>query len=400
MLRVRPFFATLLAVSLIGPGADALADTSASPAKAPTATGLPAITVSQVAEIEMVDRVFGSGLIGPEETVQVQPQIQGQAIQTLEAEVGDRVDAGQALARLSDTELTLQKSQLIASRAGAEAAIAQAEAQLVEAHANADEAQRALERSKTLKSQGNLSQAALDQAIAAATTANARVSVANQATVAAKSQLVLVDAQIADLDLKLKRTLVTAPVAGEVVERNAMVGAIASSGGPAMFTIIKDSKLELMADIAEQDILKLKLGQKVSMHFVGLSAPLTGTVRLIEPQVDQATRLGRVRIEIDDPARVRSGMYADAVIEVARRMTTAIPVSAAGGDSAGATALKVVDGQVHQVAITTGIRDGAMIEVVDGLAPGDLVVTKAGAFVRDGDRINPVPEAAQAAAAN
>jgi HlyD family secretion protein len=393
---IRPsLLAALTAAALAA--APALAQQAAPPPTA--AADLPAITVSDVIRTEMVDRVFASGLVGAVETVQVQPQIQGQAIESLEAEVGDQVEAGQVLARLSDTDLTLQRSQLTASRAGAEAAIAQAEAQLVEARANAAEAERALERAKTLKAQGNVAQASLDQTVAAATSAKARVSVASQAAIAAKAQLDLVDAQIADLDLKLKRTLVTAPVAGEVVARNAMVGAIASSAGPAMFSLIRDGALELMADVAEQDILKLAPGQPVTLRFVGLAQELQGTVRLVEPQVDQATRLGRVRIEIAEPQKVRPGMFANAVIEVARRETLAIPVSAAGGGTAGATAMKVTDGKVALVQIETGIRDGALIEVVAGLAPGDTVVTKAGAFVRDGDHINPVPDTAQIAKA-
>jgi len=361
--------------------------------------GLPAITVSTVERTELVDRVHASGLVGPVETVQVQPQIQGQAIETLEAEVGDWVSEGQVLARLSDTDLTLQRSQLLASRAGAEAAIAQAAAQLIEAQANADEAARALERARTLKTQGNVAQATLDQTEAAATSARARVAVASQSSIAAQAQLDLVDAQIADLDLKLKRTLVTAPVAGEILVRNALVGAIASSGGPAMYSIIRDGALELKADVAEQDILKLSPGQKVSLRFVGLAAELAGEVRLVEPQVDPATRLGRVRIGIAEPDRVRSGMFANAVIEVARREAPAIPVSAVGGGSDGATAMKVADGRVSLVPIETGIRDGALVELVAGLAPGDSVVTKAGAFVRDGDRINPVPDTAELAKA-
>ena len=48
-------------------------------------------------------------------------------------------------------------------------------------------------------------------------------------------------------------------------------------------------------------------------------------------------------------------------------------------------------GVAERVVVTTGIRDGGMVEITDGLAPGDLVVLKAGAFVRAGDRINPVP---------
>jgi HlyD family secretion protein len=55
--------------------------------------------------------------------------------------------------------------------------------------------------------------------------------------------------------------------------------------------------------------------------------------------------------------------------------------------------MKVVNGEVSRIPVKTGIRDGGWIEIVEGLSSGDTVVTKAGAFVRDGDKINPVPVA-------
>jgi HlyD family secretion protein len=70
----------------------------------------------------------------------------------------------------------------------------------------------------------------------------------------------------------------------------------------------------------------------------------------------------------------------------------AVPVTAVGSGPEGATVMRVRDGVVERVPVTLGIRDGGLIAVTEGLGEGDLVVTKAGAFVRDGDRINPVHE--------
>jgi HlyD family secretion protein len=55
------------------------------------------------------------------------------------------------------------------------------------------------------------------------------------------------------------------------------------------------------------------------------------------------------------------------------------------------TALKVTGDIAQAVTITTGIRDAGFVEILTGLVPGDQIVAKAGAFVRDGDRITPVP---------
>ena len=364
---------------------------AADEATADTAPILPAITVSTVETRLLRDRVIVSGLVNPVEQVQVAPLIEGQPIETLLADVGDWVSEGQVLATLSKTTLELQKSQYIASLASAEATIAQAEAQLLEAQASADEAQRVNERTAALKSQGTASQAAADQASANAIASTARVTVATQSLEAARAQLALVQAQLANVDLQLSRSEVKAPVSGEVTHRNAVIGSIASGAGQPMFTLIRDGALELSGDVAEIDLIRLAPGQSVSMVAVGAPERLTGTVRLVEPTIDTTTRLGRARITIDQADNVRAGMFMDAEILVAERETLSVPVTAVGSSAGGSTVMKVVDGEVARTPVKTGIRDGGWIEIVEGLSPGDLVVTKAGAFVRDGDKINPVP---------
>ena len=390
---MRVSFLTLpaLVLALGGALSPALADSPvAEPAEA-TAPTLPAISVVTVAQAQLTDRVLASGTIAAVERVLVQPQIEGQAIDAILAEVGDDVAAGQVLAQLSDTALKLQSSQLAASRAAAVASIAQAEAQLVSARSSADEAERVRVRAEKLKAQGTASQAAADQAIAAATSATAQVNVATQALTAAQAQLALVDAQVADIELKLARTQIKAPVAGRIVARNAEVGAIATAAGQPMFTLIRDGLLELRADVAEEDLLRLQPGLAVTMRVVGLPEPQTGTVRLVEPEVDAVTRLGRVRITLDKPEAVRAGLFAEAEIVAASREVLSVPVTSVAAGEGVSTALRVTsEGVVESVEVTTGIRDGGMVEIVSGLAAGDMIIARAGAFVRPGDRINPV----------
>jgi HlyD family secretion protein len=379
-------FSVALAIGAIGPaGAEDTAPATAAPA------ALPAITVSTVAMQQVQDRVLVSGLIGPVEQVQVAPLIEGQPIESLLADIGDVVTEGQVLATLSSTTLELQMTQNTASMASAQATIAQAEAQMLEARSAADEAVRVNERTAALRAQGTASQAAADTASANAIAATARVTVAVQSLEAARAQLALVEAQMANVELNLARTQVVAPVAGEVVARNATLGSIATATGQPMFTIVRDNALELRGEVAEVDLTRLAVDQPAELRLVGTSEALAGEVRLVEPAIDVATRLGGVRITIDDSTRVRSGMFAEAIVIAAQRTSLVVPVTAVGTTDGAATVMKVTDGTVARVTVTTGIRDGQFIEIVDGLAEGDLIVTKAGAFVRDGDRINPVP---------
>lgn len=386
--------AVLLAAITFGPGG-ALAAAGAEGAAPPAATAaLPTITVAAAERRLLRDVVRVSGLIGATETVHVQPQVEGQAIERLLADVGDTVAAGAVLAELSGSALGLQKTQLEASRAAARAGIAQAEAQLVEVQAAADEATRVNDRTKALRDQGTASQAQADTALATATSANARVAVARQTLESARAQLALAEAQLANTDLQLARTRVTAPVAGTVTARNAMVGAIASAaGGQPMFTLIRDGALELHADVTEADLGRIAAGQKVTLAAIGMAGPVPATVRLVEPAVDTVTRLGTVRIAVDPAAAaaLRPGVFAEAEILVTEHEAISVPVTALSEDDGGASVMLVTDGIVRRRPVVAGIRDGGRIEVRDGLAEGDLVVLKAGAFVRDGDRVNPLP---------
>lgn len=357
-------------------------------APAPTA---PSITVAKVRAIVLKDRVRASGLVSAVERVLVQPKIEGQPIDTVVADVGDHVPEGAVLAVLSDSALKLQKSQLVASRASALAAIAQADAQLVEATASADEAKRTKQRNDQLRAQGNVSQAASDQAATAYTSANARVLVASQGAASARAQLELVDAQLKNVDLQLSRTQVTAPFAGEIVEKNALAGAIASAAGQPMFVLVRDGLLELSADVAEQDLARVAAGMRVTMRAAGSATVLTGSIRLVEPAIDTVTRLGRVRVTVEQADKIRSGMFLEAEIAISEREVPAVPITAIGTDSEG-TFVMTVDGNglVHRTVITTGIRDGGLVEIVSGAKAGDSVVAKAASFVRDGDIVNPV----------
>ncbi|MCF8486872.1 MAG: efflux RND transporter periplasmic adaptor subunit [Rhodobacteraceae bacterium] len=391
---MRPLLITSLFVTVLGiaqPGIAETANAATDPAPA-AKQAFPAISVTTIGNRVLQDRAIVTGLIAPVETVLVAPLIEGQPIEKLLADVGDFVTEGQVLAVLSKTTLDLQKSQFAASLASARATIAQVEAQLVDARSSAAEAQRVKDRTAKLRAQGSASQAAADTANAAAISATARVTVAMQSLEAARAQLAFVEAQLANVDLQLSRTEVKAPVSGEITERNAQVGAVASAAGQPMFRMNRDGALELNADVSETDLLRLRIGQTAVLHLVGGTEPLSGTVRLIEPTIDAASRLGRARIEVNEPRLVRAGMYVEAEVLIDERDTLAVPVTAVGSMAGNTTVMRIKDNMAEQVVVTAGIRDGGWVEIQSGLEVGDVVVTKAGAFVRDGDHINPIPD--------
>jgi HlyD family secretion protein len=388
----RHLMLTAAVIALAFTGAPLMAqeaDAAENPTEAVTAV-LPAITVTTVSKSVLQDRVLASGLIGPVERVQVQPLIEGQPIETLAVDVGDMVTKDQVLARLSKTSLDLQESQFVASMASAKATIAQAEASKIDAEATAAEARRVADRTAKLRQQGSATQAAQDTAQAGAISAAARVAVAVQTLEAARAQLSLAEAQLDNVKLQLARTEIRSPVAGEVLERNALVGSIATAAGDPMFVIMKDGALEVRADVAEADLLKVAKGQTAELRFGDGDAVFSGTVRLVEPDIDLTTRQGSARITLDTPEALRSGMFMNAEIIVAERDTNVVPLTAISSTPDGVRVMRVKDGNVEAVIVKTGIRQGNLIEIVEGLNEGDVVVKKAGAFVRPGDVIKPM----------
>jgi HlyD family secretion protein len=369
------------------------ASPAASAAETPEAKSeqvLPSIVVTEVAVRKLVDRILATGTIQSVEEVYVQPLVEGLSIKDLKADVGDKVEAGQVLATLTTDSLLIQKSQLLANKAKIEAGRAQLASQITEAQANADETERQLRQAKDLSSKGFAAPSKTEQLAAAAEGAIARLNTAKMALPANDADMKLIEAQLDDLELRLARTEVKSPVSGVVSARNAKIGAIASGAGQPLFTVIRDGAVELKADVTEGDLSRVQQGQKVILRIVGNSTELSGKVRRIDPTVNAVSRLGTVAIEIDANDQARAGMFASAEIIVAEHEASALPITAVTTNKDGSAVRKVEDNTVKLVTVSTGIQDGDYIEITKGLEAGDSVVAKAGAYVRDGDRINPV----------
>jgi HlyD family secretion protein len=354
---------------------------------------LPSIVVTEAVERRIGDHVLATGSIEAVEEIHVSPLVDGLPIRILNADIGDRVVQGGTLAVLDADALLLEKSQLEARLAKAEAALIQFQAQLVEAEANSEEATRVAQRAERLSANKTVSRAEVDRLKALATASDARLRSAEQSLSIAAADIKLARAQLNDIDLRLARTAVKAPVGGVISARNAKVGGVVAGSGPPLYTIIRDGLIEMKAEVAEADLIKLAAGQPATVKLAGSRATVPGKIRMVRPTVDPQTRLGTVHITLADTAKARAGMYASATIIAEEKQAVVLPrtsVTSAHGISA---VRKVENGVVRLVPVTVGIQDGPFVEILSGLEAGELAVAKAGAFVRDGDRIVPVKPA-------
>lgn len=390
MSTTRKSLVTLSFLALAGLPSAGLAQAPAAAAVQKPSAG-PAITVTSAKRGEIVQSVVVSGSMIARDEIMVAPEIDGFVITELLAEAGERVAAGQVLARISRTTLEVQRSQNEAQIQRAEAGVDQARAQIVEAEANLVQANNAFDRTKSLRDTGNASVETYDLRATAARAAQARLNSAKQNLAIMTADLALAKAQGKDIDVKLARTEIKSPKAGIVSRRNARLGAVAQiAAAEPLFKVIADGAVELEAEVAEVELPSLKIGQRVAVTPAGAAQDLEGEIRLIAPEVDKASRLGRVRIALKDNPPVAIGSFARGVIETGRKNSLILPLSAITYTRAGATVQAVKDGKVATKKVELGLVGGGLAEIASGLAEGESVVARAGTFVRDGDMITPV----------
>lgn len=361
-----------------------------SAAAAPLETARPpSITVSRAAAETLADTVVLTGTLVAREEVLVNPQIEGLAITRVLAEEGDRVVAGQVLAYLSHDVAEASLAQNAAQIARADAAIAQAQSAIQEAEANRAQADAAFARSRDLVATGAASRETFDTRQQAAQIGVARVASAQNARGLALADRALAQAQRTELAVRLALTEIRSPVAGIVSRRTARVGAVFGMTGDPLFRITQDGAVELEADVPENRLARLHAGQPATIDGV------LAHVRLVSPEVNRTTRLGRVRIALDqdhDHDQVSViGSFARARVEVARLDGIAVPLSAVLFDPDGAKVQVVHDGLVETRPVTVGLRSGGLALLTAGLAAGEAVVSVSATFVRDGDRVVAIP---------
>jgi RND family efflux transporter MFP subunit len=353
-----------------------------------------AVTVARVAPADFTATVLATGSLVAREEILVGPEVEGLRVTEVLADEGMRVKKGDVLARLVADTLDAQVAQNDAGQARATAAIAQAKSAIVQAEARLVEARNAFERAKPLKAAGHMAESAYDIREQAARTAEAQLAASRDGLKVAEAEKAQIEAQRRELDWRRGRTEVVAPADGIVSRRMARVGGYAAGAAEPMFRIVANGEVELDAEVTETRMAAVKVGQPARVEVAGVGE-VAGTVRLVSPEVDKATRLGRVRIYLGDNPDLRVGAFARGTVETGASRGLAVPASAILYGPEGPSVQVVRDHRVETRRIKTGLTVGALAEVREGLREGELVVSRSGTFLRDGDAVRPLPDKAK-----
>jgi RND family efflux transporter MFP subunit len=330
--------------------------------------GRQTVTAAAVRLVDLPRVLTASGTVSPWEEVPVGAETGGLVATAVYVDEGAYVRQGQPLVQLNDSLLRAQ--------------VRQQEAQVATARANLARDDAALTRAQELKERGYLSQAGLDTAVA------------NQRSSSAALQAA--EAALSESRTRLSQTVIRAPVAGRVISRSVTRGQIVQPGAE-LFRMVRDGRLELDAQIPEADLPLVRAGQTATVSGdEGLA--VTGTVRIVTPEVDGQTRLGVARIALPAGATVRPGMFARAEIDVGAQPSFVVP-SGAIVYREGKPGVYVI-GAGNAVTfrpVTTGGRQGDDLAVT-GVRAGERVVVSGSGFLGDGDRVTVAASPARATA--
>jgi HlyD family secretion protein len=323
-----------------------------------------AVRVARVQNLPLASALTVSGLLTPREEAAVTSELGGYRVLKVFVEQGDWVKAGQPLAQLDDTLLRSQ--------------IAQQQAVLTQQVLAAERAESQAKNVAGLDNQGVLSQEDIDTRRYQGKSARASAAAAQ--------------AQLDDLKTRQARLTLRAPVSGLVLARYVRPGDLPAgqTAGQPLFRIARDGLIEIDAEVPEADLAKLKPGQSADVTLPN-GARIAGKVRLISPEVDQATKLGRARILLPVRPDLRPGGYAYARLPNVKTTGLVAPDKAVSYDADGAAVFVVDTGnRVHRIAVRTGDRAGGFVELLQGPPAGSRVLITGASFVLDGDKVAPV----------
>jgi cobalt-zinc-cadmium efflux system membrane fusion protein len=262
----------------------------------------------------------------------------------------------------------------------------QAESTLLAAAGVLELQKKTLVRVTGLLKQGGMAQKDVDQSTSDEQTAEGNFKAARDAVRIFGKSDVEIDQILTNR--KVDSTLVVpSPIAGRVVTRNAAPGFLTQPGNPpSPFQVADVSTMWMIANVIETDAPAYKLGQEVRMSVPAYPGKVfTGHVTNLGSQIDPNSHRQLVRSVIDDPEHLlRSGMYASFVVRVRDPVTSpAVPADGVVREGDGTMSVWVTTDSRHFVkrTVTTGLSQDGWVQILDGLGPGETVVTEGAVFL-------------------
>ena len=301
-----------------------------------------AVEVALVQAVDFSDEVSAVGSLKASESVILRPEVSGRVVR-----IGFR-----------DGAVVGQGDLLIALDAAIQ------DAELAQAQANLGLAQASYRRNQELLDKKFISQQALD---------------------ASGATLKVQEAAVQLAEAKAAKMRIRAPFRGVIGLRDVSVGSYVKEG-EVLVNIEDISSLRVDFRLAESYLGRLAAGQSLELSSDALPGQrFTARVEAIDPQIDPNGRSIAVRARLDNSAgKLRPGMFVRVRLAFGERKGVLMLPEEAIVPGAKASVFKQVDGKAERVVVRLGVRRDAMVEVVEGLAAGDVIVTAGQMKLRPG----------------
>lgn len=306
------------------------------------------VETAEVRQDTFTKAVILSGITKPNSTVTVIPKIAGaEKIVNLNIQVGDRVSAGQTIAVLDQSTVSIQ---------------------LNSARTTYEDALRNYERNKVLYEAGAIPKSAFEQLEIAL----------NQARNA-------LDAQ----ELAYNNTIIKSPISGIVTSVTAEVGSLASAQTP-LATIVDIDTIEINCSINELQVNKIIVGEEVNIIIPAVGEEIfKGKIKSVSPTMDERTKAYPITIVVENKEnRIKAGMYAEVEIVTDIHPDVLIVPAQAVIERNGETKVFIVENEKAVAReVVTGLTNGQKTEILKGIKKGDQVIIRGNEDVVNGDPV-------------
>jgi RND family efflux transporter MFP subunit len=303
--------------------------------------------------VDLIHRLDSNATIEAYETADLYPKVSGY-LSEVKVDIGDHVKSGQLLAVISIPEL--------------EKELAEDKAQLEAKQADLALQQLTLKRQETLFRAKGITEQALDE-------------IRSKTAIAAAEDNVAA-ATVEKVKTMLDYTQIVAPFDGVVarrfVNRGDFVQAATAGRTSPLLTVQQISTVRVFCEVPESDVSRLKVGDPASVKPYGMADKVfAGAVARLALRLDPETRNMRTEVDLPNPNELLyPGMYAQVSLETDRRPNAlTLPASSIVHDTGGAFVNIVQGSHIERRPIKTGVTEGELVEIIDGLPDDAQVVT-------------------------
>ncbi|HET6217360.1 MAG TPA: efflux RND transporter periplasmic adaptor subunit [Acidobacteriaceae bacterium] len=363
------------------------------------AAEIPSATVAAVKRGSIVHTLNLAGQFQPYQVIDVHAKVSGY-IRHIYVDIGDRVRQGEVLAVLEVPELSAQLKGTVAEVASRKDEIARAQQEVLRAqseHASLHANYTRLKQAAAAQP-GLIAEQELDDAQSKDLATEAQIDAAKSALSAARQNFDVAGADNERVSALADYTRVVAPIDGVIIWRYADTGALIQAGTSSdiqSLPVVKLSQsnlLRLRIPVPEDAVEFIHVGAQVNVQVDAVHRTLVGKVVRFTRDISLATRTMQTEIDVENKdLSLTPGMYANTTLELERRdHVLTIPVQAVITNGNQSSAL-IVDSQNHVQTrnLTLGLQGSNLVEVKNGLAEGDRVITGAQSNYQVGETVKP-----------